>query len=173
VKKLVLVLTVGIFTAVLVGGARADRIQCQQGTFYLGSTFSPDRTRLTGFCVNWDTGRFVGYLADGDSLVRSTDNVRNLTDKKGRRVYMGPPRSASAPDSLYEALKLKPLNEMTDREYEYFMLQKKAEVEKGSETTTARAAMMTAEATKSWVSTYTVIAVIGIGLSVILLLAAL
>jgi hypothetical protein len=86
---------------------------------------------------------------------------------------LAPPVPASPPDSLYEVLKRKPLNEMTDREYEYFMLQKKAEIEKGSETTTAKAAMMTAEATKSWVSTYTIIAVIGIGLSVILLIAAL
>ena len=147
----------------------AQNLDCRQGRFYLGNPVSVDRTRLDGYCIDWNRRMFTGYLPGGRTLTRHLEELETLTDAQGQTVKLAPPVPASPPDSLYEVLKQKPLNEMTDREYEYFMLKKKAEIERGSETTTAKAAMMTAEATKSMVSTYTIVAIIGIGLTVILL----
>jgi len=173
-KNLALIVVLSTLFLTCAADLSAQNVECREGTFYLGNPLSVGgRTRLSGYCIDWNTRMFTGYLPGGRSLTKHLEELETLTDVQGQTVKLAPPVPASPPDSLYEVLKHKPLNEMTDREYEYFMLQKKAEIEKGSETTTAKAAMMTAEATKSWVSTYTIVAIIGIGLTVILLIAAL
>jgi hypothetical protein len=113
----------------LLADAQTEKVQCQEGAFSLGDLSSSFRTRIKGYCVNWATHKFIGYLADGDSLIKPLSRINDLRDSRGHRIVLAPPPLTVAPtDSLYEVLKRKPLNEMTDREYEYFMLKKTAEM---------------------------------------------
>ena len=118
-----------VLSFALLDDAVAENVQCQEGAFTLGDSWSTFRTRIKGYCVNWNTDRFIGYLANGDSLIKPLGSINDLKDSRGHRVVLVPTSLTSAPtDSLYEVLKLKPLDEMTDREHEYFMLKRKAGV---------------------------------------------
>jgi hypothetical protein len=175
-RNLVLVPVLYVLCCLWAGSALADDVQCEHGLFFIGDPLAASRIRLTGYCVYYSKNqRFVGYFPNGDSLITTLDRLpTSLFDSQGHTVNLIPPTGPPAPsDSLYEALKAKPLDQMTDREYEYFMLKKKAEIEKadkGSETTSARASLIAAQSMKSAANTYLWVSIIGLVLLVVLFL---
>lgn len=153
--------------------ATAANVECVRGRYVLGTPLASYRTQLLGFCVNWDTGRFVGYETDGDSVSTFLDRMEPLYTYSGRRVNLIAPPPPLPQDSLYLALKNKPLEAMTEREYEYFMLKQRAELENARTLTGQRAEMERTEAVKRLGGDYLALLGAGLLLSLVIWLSVL
>jgi len=158
----------------LAPGTLAQVTECHEGSFILGHPTDASITKLMKYCVDWRTRIFTGYLPDGDIFTVSVDEVNNLRGPDRDLILLSPPRdlklSSSATlssDSPYELLKKKSLDEMTDREFEYFMAERAAELQREAIILETGPVLATARATKTLAGVLVGIAAIGLALGIL------